>query len=439
MSICLFLSGIVVAQKKSTWVHLKGQLKNFSNQVQIEDLSEFQYLLPPTADRLIVPDVQQRFDIKFKLGAPNYFRLGRNILYLSPGDDMEVLVDYSNNAVSAFKGKGAEANRYLVNTPFPKGGSFIEGGKNIKETQEATIAAVEALATARTKELAAIKNISPEFRRLENARIKADLINSLYNGENYGTYMLRLKDEKARAYSESYIKAIAPKVALYSKDFVDASLMKLVVYRDIANELVKQGGKPDDVKQIKDWYNAYSLVKEMQKWSDKSKLSDFKPKLDAIKTPGYRIATTQMLSRLRAFGKGDTPIDFVAKNIEGKSVSLSSLKGKVIYIDIWAIWCGPCMEEMPHFEKLKDKYKDNPQVAFVSLSIDDTEAPWKTSVAARKATGLQWNINRNKLQPYNIVGIPRVLLIGKDFKMADMNAALPPDAKAVATINTLLN
>nr|WP_121272622.1 TlpA disulfide reductase family protein [Pedobacter schmidteae] len=439
LAVCLLLTFTAMAQKKAEWVYLKGELKNFSNQVQIEDLSEFQYLLPPTTDRIIVPDAQQRFDIKFKLAAPNYFRLGRNILYLSPGDDMEVSVDYSNNTASTFKGKGAAANEYLRNTPFPKGGSFIEGGKNIKETPEATIAAVEALAEARTKELAAIKNISPEFRRLENARVKADLINSLYSGENYGTYMLRLKDEKAKAYTESYMKAIAPKVAIYSKNFVDASLMKLVVYRDIADELVKQGGKSSDVQQIKDWYGAYSLIREMQKESDKSKLNDFKPKLAAVKTPGYRIASTQMLSRLMAFGKGDTPIDFVAKDIEGKRVSLSSLKGKVIYIDLWAIWCGPCMEEMPHFEKLKDKYKDNPEIAFVSLSIDDTEAPWKASVAQRKASGLQWNINRNKLQAYNIVGIPRILLIGKDFKMADMNAALPSDAKAITAIEKLLN
>lgn len=439
LSICLFLSGIAVAQKKASWVHLKGQLKNFSNQVMIEDLSEFQYLLPQTTDKIIVPDEQQRFDIKFKLNAPNYFRLGRNVLYLSPGDNMEVLIDYNDNNVSTFKGRGAAANQYLKNTPFPKGGSFIEAGKQVKDSPDATIAAIEEKAAERTKELAAVKNVSPEFRRLEKARIKADLINSLYSGETYGTYVLRLKDEKAAAYTEAYKKAIAPKIALYGKDFADASLMKLVVYRDIAENLIGKGGKQADIQSIRDWYIAYSLVRNMQKTGEKSKLTKFKAKISDIKNPAFKNATNQMLTHLMAFGKGDPAIDFTAKDINGKLVNLSSLKGKVIYVDLWAVWCGPCMEEMPHFEKLKLKYKDNPDVAFVSLSIDDTESAWQASVNQRKANGLQWNINRNKLQAYNIVGIPRILLIDKSFKVAEMNAALPSEPVVEEAINRLLN
>src|SRR5690606_9632808 len=74
-------------------VKLTGQLVNFSNQVEVEDFSEFQYLLPPAANRLIVPDVNGKFTITFPLPAPNYFRIGRNILYLTPGDDMKVMID----------------------------------------------------------------------------------------------------------------------------------------------------------------------------------------------------------------------------------------------------------------------------------------------------------------------------------------------------------
>lgn len=437
---CFSLLTLVNAfgQQKEGWITLKGELKGFSNQAEIEDLSEFQYLLPPSADRMVIPDAEGEFSVKFKAAAPNYYRLGRNTLYLTPGDNLEVFIDKGNPKSATFKGQGSAANTYMMNTPFPKGGSFIEGGKYVKDSPEATVAAVEEQAALRTRELAAVKNVTKEFRRLETARIKADLINSINSGETYGVYKLKLKDEAAKAYRDNYRKVAAPTVAKYGKGFVDASLMKMVVYRDIASELIKEGGKSADVQAIKDWYNASALVREMQKVSDKVQLATFKSKIELIKTARYKNAADQMLKHLMSFGKGDTAVDFVSVDMNGNQVPLSSLKGKVIYVDIWATWCGPCMKEMPHYEKLKLQYKDNPDVAFVSLSIDDSEQPWKASVQERKADGYQWLINRSKLQEYNIVGIPRSLLIDKDFKMVDMNAPMPSEPEVIKAIDNLL-
>jgi thiol-disulfide isomerase/thioredoxin len=434
---CSFAVKPAFAQQKTGYVTLSGQLKGFSNQAEVEDMSEYQYLLPPTTDRMIVPDVNGHFSIKFKADAPNYYRLGRNALYLTPGDQLEVFIDKGNPRLATFNGSGAEANRYMKNTPFPKGGSFLEAGTQVKETPGATIAAVEELAAQRSKELEATTGITTEFRRLETARIKADLINSIYSGETYGIYKLKLKDTAAKAYTENYKKAIEPVIAKYGKNFTDPSLMKLVVYRDIAEDVIKLGGKPADIQVIKDWYTASALVKDMQKLSDKAQLKTFAARTTAVKTASYRLAAKKMLDRLMAFGKGDLAADFVATDMSGNQVSLSSLKGKVVYVDLWATWCGPCMDEMPHFEALKAKYKDNPDVAFVSLSIDDTDVPWKKSVESRKVNGYQWLINRSKLQAYNIVGIPRTLLIDKDFKIVDMDAPMPSQADAVTAIEAL--
>jgi thiol-disulfide isomerase/thioredoxin len=212
----------------------------------------------------------------------------------------------------------------------------------------------------------------------------------------------------------------------------------MVVYRDIADEVVKQGGKAADIQIIKDWYAMSTLVEKMHKLSDKKELAAFEQKIAAFKTESYKVAARKMLKNLMSFGKGDPAVDFTTVDMAGNQVNLSSLKGKVIYVDIWATWCGPCMQEMPYFEKLKLQYKDNPNVVFVSLSIDDSEKPWKQSVESRKADGYQWLINRSKLQAYNIVGIPRSLLIDKDFKMVDMDAPMPSEVTAVTAINNLL-
>jgi thiol-disulfide isomerase/thioredoxin len=434
----LFVLTSAFGQQKGGWITVKGQLIGFSNQVEIEDLSEFQYLLPPSADRMFVPDVNGNFSIKFKAAAPNYYRLGRNALYLTPGDNLEVFIDKGNPKLANFKGAGAEANIYMKNTPFPKSGSFIGAGGQVKDSPEATVAAVEELARLRGQELAAVKNVTAEFKRLETARIKADLINSIYSGEIYSVMKNKLKGEEAKSFSENYKKAVSLKVKEYSKNFIDPSLMKLVVYRDIADDLIKQEGKVADIQKIKDWYTANTLVRDMQKVSDKQQLASFKEKIAALKTESYKVAANKMLQYLMSFGKGDTAVDFTSVDLAGNQVNLSSLKGKVIYVDIWATWCGPCMQEMPHFEKLKLQYKDNPNVVFVSLSIDDSEKPWKESVESRKADGYQWLINRAKLQAYNIVGIPRSLLINKDFKMVNMDAPMPSEVTAAKAIDDLL-
>jgi thiol-disulfide isomerase/thioredoxin len=258
----------------------------------------------------------------------------------------------------------------------------------------------------------------------------------LLAGQN--SYRPRISADSLKQYLETYRLLAEPLVARQAAGFIDASFMKLVVYRDICNEVVKNDGPAKDRAQINDWLSATSLVGEIKKLSDKNQLKTYKAKVAAVKTPAYQSALQKTLDNLLRFGKGDPAVDFTAVDLDGKKVNLSSLKGKVIYVDLWATWCGPCMAEMPHYEELKEKYRDNPAVAFVSLSIDDGAALWKKSVESRKANGIQWLINRNTLNDYDIVSIPRSLLIDKEFRMVDMNAPMPSSKEIITLIDNLI-
>ncbi|MFF5380824.1 TlpA family protein disulfide reductase [Pedobacter suwonensis] len=62
--------------------------------------------------------------------------------------------------------------------------------------------------------------------------------------------------------------------------------------------------------------------------------------------------------------------DLTLMNQSGKQVQLSSLKGKVVFMNFWATWCPPCIAEMPSIGKLQERYKNNEKVAFVMVDVD---------------------------------------------------------------------
>jgi len=434
--ITAFITFTATAQQKS-YVELKGTLVHFNNSVQVEDMSELQYLLPLTDKRLIIADSTGHFNIKFPLAAANYFRIGRNILYLTPGDKMEVYIDFNNPELARFSGTGSAANNFLRATPFPKAGSYLEGGSKVLATPQQTIDFIIAAGALKEKQLDTLQGVSEIFIKLELARVKADMIDGFVFGKYYPPSAIRKDSAQSAKYTNQFEALATPLKIQYSKNFVDHSLLKLVVYRDFADDFVKADSLSKNAQPLKDWIKAGDIIDQMKHTSDKELLKSLKRSIDSIKTPAYHKAVNQSLTRLLKFGKGDTPVDFTAADINGNAVKLSSLKGKVIYIDLWATWCGPCLKEMPSYEKLKTQYANDTNVVFISLSIDDNIGLWKANVASRNAGGNQWIIDRSKLNSYNIVGIPRTLLIGSNFIMEDLNAPLPSDKKLPAIIDSL--
>lgn len=378
------------AQPAKGWVTLSGTTRNFNNQVEVEDMSEMQDLLLPDPQHFFVPDSSGHFSIKFSLNSPNYFRVGRNILYLSPGDDLVVFIDYKDPKLATFAGTHSKENEYLRGTPFPKGGSFLEAGDNIKATIALTVGAVSVAANDRLKSLGEYTGLSKEFVKLEIGRIRADQLNSIADIGVYFPYVHKLSKDSTALFQKNFAEESAPYLDQYNKDFIDPSLLKLVVYRDIVNKLIaKEKNNTPQVQQVKEWMAARDMAQQIKKASDRETKMGFESKIKTIRNTVYREALANTLSKVLQLSNGDLAADFNAADQNNKTLHLADLKGKLIYVDIWATWCGPCLEEMPAYEKLKETYKDNPAISFVSLSIDDDKDAWRKNMNKRNAQGLQ--------------------------------------------------
>jgi len=125
-------------------------------------------------------------------------------------------------------------------------------------------------------------------------------------------------------------------------------------------------------------------------------------------------------------------------NPEGKVIELKSLRGKVVLLDFWASWCGPCRRENPNVVNVYNKYKDKGFTVYsVSLDRPGGMENWKAAIAADKlawpnhVSDLQfWNSAAGRL--YGVDAIPRAYLLDKDGKIAGVNLrgeALEPAVK----------
>lgn len=119
------------------------------------------------------------------------------------------------------------------------------------------------------------------------------------------------------------------------------------------------------------------------------------------------------------------PADVVLKDKDGKRMDFSQLRGKYVYIDLWASWCVPCCREVPHLQKL-EKELENKDVVFLSISIDQKVEAWKKKMADLQVHGNQWHDSEGTLgKALNVKGIPFFLIYDKEGKLYMYNAPRP--------------
>ncbi len=109
--------------------------------------------------------------------------------------------------------------------------------------------------------------------------------------------------------------------------------------------------------------------------------------------------------------------DFTLKSLQGPNMRLAEQRGRVVLVNFWATWCGPCKQEMPHLNRLYDKYRSS---GFVLMGVNVDEDP-KTAAGTAGRFGLRFPVlfdaDKSVSKLYDLQSMPATVLIDRDGKV----------------------
>lgn len=369
---------------------------------------------------------------------------GRNFTQLHIEDGANINVDFDASDFKntlAISGEGSEISNYLL----AKGKKETEmrgQGTAFFELEEADYAAKsKEIKAALTEMLEATEGISDEYKAKEKRNLNYAHLSNLDRYELYHGFYAKKKDFKvsegflseldeldfsneedykfSQAYkgmvNSHYIKQITEKVKADST--LNREEVTMQVYGSVPNETIKNDLAFNDAKfgitytdDVERYYKAFMAVSSNE---ENNKV------------------ITETYNKLKRVAKGQPSPKFVNyENHAGGTTSLDDLKGKFVYIDVWATWCGPCKAEIPYLKQVEKDYHGK-NIEFVSLSIDTEDAyeTWKKMVVDEELGGVQiladnaWE--SQFIQDYVIQGIPRFILLDPEGNIVTPNAPRP--------------
>jgi|TARA_B110000503_G_scaffold140328_1_gene230910 thiol-disulfide isomerase/thioredoxin len=370
-------------------------------------------------------------------------------LYLEPGYQIDLKLNTTAFDESlTFTGVGAEPNNYLIKKLINKE-ALIPSYKEFYLLEELEyVSKNQEIKKIIDRSLDSLKFTSPSFYELELRNIEYDYLTMLVYYESSHAYYTENTVFKASdtllapfldfdydnstdyEYLPSYRNLVASKFVNYQT---------IMSYPDTISYVM------DNIKQIKSENIRNGLMKSFRYY--------LSPSFGAL-TPLYEgimeISTNEKdkeeitikYEKVKKLSKGAPAPKFNYTNYAGGSLSMEDLLGKYIYFDIWATWCGPCIQEIPYLKEIEKNYHGS-NIQFVSVSIDPIEDldKWKKFVAEKALGGIQlyadgdWSASI--ITDYAIEGIPRFILVDPNGNIVTADAPRPSNPQLTALLDVL--
>ena len=436
---------------------LIGTVTNQKNP-QIQLISQGQRISVPVQNGAF------KYTAELKQPAVGMLRHGRlqSELYMKPGATLNISFDDQNALETVvFTGEGAAENTYYLS----KSKVRTEWSRTNNQLFNAPYAEYKTATNQLRDQLIAVldtekSNLKDKhFIAMENGNINAEVCNSelsypyMYSRVNNGEkaelgddYLAFAKNipldnpqilsfDNVRSFVGQYIHYNAEqKLDKNAKKYgADAPLLKAKL--ESLNAVINDNTAKSEI--------LFSMIQEQIRYYGINGIEDAINQFNEISTDiNQKNQVNNLYQSWQSLGKGKPAPDWIAFDMKGKEFNLTSFKGKYVYVDVWATWCGPCKREIPFLEELQEQYHSNNKIAFASISVDRNKDAWEKMVKDKNLGGYQLHTtgtNHQQLSTnYRIKGIPRFMLFDPSGKIVNVNAPRPSSKELPLVIENLL-
>jgi len=395
-------------------------------------------------------DSNGTFILKFAVDQPRIYRLNDDLnLFLIPGDS--IIINKDGEAYKFSGGQSAVLSNYYLD--WEKYWSkltenFDEEKYFSQEPDDFTRTIYQYIDTSKVplNELSKkITDIDPEFIRLENERLKYWMIIDFlpYEYQMYKHYTGKEPDINDSFYN--YMKDV---------NLNDSTLLQLESYKDFLITYTNYNSKKElqnNTELSKDKYSETDFILNFicKEFTNQRVLDYVLYKIIYDRTNDLRMNEKNLAAfkencrnedfienvdkryqELQVLMPGQPAPDFTLYDANNKEYKLSDFKGKYLLIDVWGVFCQPCIREMPYLKQIEQDYK-NKNIEFVCICLEKDPALWLKRVGELNLTGIQL-IDKGGRESqfrkgYKIYWTPTYILIDAEGKFIDARAPRPSE------------
>ncbi|WP_431137450.1 TlpA family protein disulfide reductase [Psychroserpens mesophilus] len=370
-------------------------------------------------------------------------------LYLSAGDNLNVTIDAKKfDETVTYSGEGSVENNYLAAKTLNNSKATANAVEFYSMEEDAFKTKLSEIKTKNEVLLNGLTNANEDFLATEKQNLVYDNYSMLNNYvQRHGYYTKKEGFEVSEDFIPEDLKNM---VYDNAKAYKSSSSYKNMAFDHALTKIFDSLGddistvSPEDLKDVTE-IKIPALKNDVIDYLGSFLVSPGNENMEAVYNFFVSNSTnddtkkmlTETFDKNKDLVKGKPSPQFVNyENHKGGEMSLSDLKGKYVYVDVWATWCGPCIREIPSLKEVEKKFH-NENIEFVSTSIDQAKDhdKWVAMVNDKELGGIQLMADKDWksqfVQEYAIQGIPRFILIDPNGNIVSADAPRPSNPKLI--------